>query len=154
MMKRLTLSLVILLYSLAGCSNSEHVMEIEHKEKAGSLFIQKVENNTSTEELTKVVQDQDQIKEVLTKIEGLKVEKISSDKMMDKMKSTDTYMFVFSEGKEMEAGKAAPFAFHVLEDGTFLFPYSGFDAPQEPLITVDKHEERLDELKQLLGIKF
>ncbi|MGM0840206.1 MAG: hypothetical protein ACQEWE_05740 [Bacillota bacterium] len=153
-MKSLILSLSILFYVLCGCSNSEQVMEIDHKEKAGSLFIQKVENHTSSEELTKVVQDKQKMEQVLTMVEGLKVEKSSSEEMMAKMQSANTYMFVFSEGKEMKSGTAAPFALHVLEDGTFLFPYSGFNSPQKPLITVEQHEELLDELKQLLGIKF
>lgn len=153
-MKNVIWSLSILLCLLVGCSNSEQTLEIQPKEKAGSLFIQKVENNTSSEELTKIVRDQGQIEEVLSKIEGLKVEDISSDEMMDKMKSSDTYMFVFSEGKEMEPGKAAPFAFNVLENGTFLFSYSGFDSPQKPLITVDEHKELLEELKELAGIEF
>ncbi|MBW3112437.1 hypothetical protein KYJ26_11385 [Bacillus sp. MCCB 382] len=153
-MKNVQFILSILLCLLVGCSNSEQTLKIEPKEKAGTLFIQKVENHTSSEELTKEIHDQEQIEEVLTKIEGLKVKSISSDEMMDKMKSTDTYMFVFSEGKEMKLGKAAPFAFNVLENGTFLFSYSGFDSPREPLITVDVHEELLEELKDLVGIEF
>ncbi|WP_226672172.1 hypothetical protein [Rossellomorea aquimaris] len=153
-MKNVQFILSILLCLLVGCSNSEQTLKIEPKEKAESLFIQKVENNTVPEELTKVIHDQEQIEKVLTKIEGLKVERISSDEMMDKMESSDTYMFAFSEGKEIESGKPAPYAFNVLEDGNFLFSYSGFDSPQKPLMTVDKHEELLEELKDLIGIEF
>ncbi|MCR8848075.1 hypothetical protein NQ095_06620 [Rossellomorea sp. SC111] len=153
-MKSLLASLVFLLSGLTGCSDSERVATIDHKEKATALFIQKIENNTSTEELTKDVLDQDQIKEVLRKIEGLKVKKIRSEQMMDKMRSSNTYMFVFSESNETELGKAAPFAFNVLEDGTFFFSYSEFNSPQEPRMSVERHEELLDDLKQLLEIEF
>ncbi|TYS89900.1 hypothetical protein [Rossellomorea aquimaris] len=62
---------------MSGCSNGEQVIEIENKEKASSLFIQKVENDTSSEELTKVVSDKQQIEQVLTMAEGLEVKKIS-----------------------------------------------------------------------------
>jgi hypothetical protein len=84
---------------MSGCSDGEQVIEIEHKEKAGSLFIQKVENDSSSEELTKVVNDKQQIEQILTMAEGLEVKKISTEETMEKMKETDTYMFVFSEGK-------------------------------------------------------
>ncbi|WP_064093366.1 hypothetical protein [Rossellomorea aquimaris] len=103
--KRLFLGLTILVFILCGCSNSEQVKEIEIKDKAGSLFIQKVENDTSSEELTKVVDDKQLIEQVLAMIEGLEVKKISSEEAVEKMKGSNTYMFAFLEGKEIESGK-------------------------------------------------
>jgi tRNA pseudouridine-54 N-methylase len=152
--KSLILSLSILVFIMSGCSDGEQVIEIGHKEKAGSLFIQKVENDSSSEELTKVVNDKQQIEQILTMAEGLEVKKISTEETMEKMKETDTYMFVFSEGKEIQSGKKAPFAFYALENGTFIFPYSDFNSPQEPLITVERQKGLLDEMKQLIEIPF
>lgn len=153
-MKSLILSLSILVFILSGCSNSEQVIEIENKEKASSLFIQKVENDTSSEELTKVVSDKQQIEQVLTMAEGLEVKKISFEETMKKMKASNTYMFVFSEGKEIQSGEKAPFAFYALENGTFIFPYNDFNSPQKPLITVERQKGLLDEMKQLFEITF
>jgi hypothetical protein len=141
-------------FILCGCSNSEQVKEIENKDKAGSLFIQKVENDTSSEELTKVVDDKQQIEQVLAMIEGLEVKKISSEEAVEKMKGSNTYMFAFLEGKEIESGKKAPFAFYALENGTFIFPYSDFNSPQEPLITVESQKGLLDDIKQLFELTF
>jgi nitrate/TMAO reductase-like tetraheme cytochrome c subunit len=152
--KRLALGLSILMLIFSGCSNTEQVKEIESKDKADSLFIQKVENDTSYEELTKVVNDKQQIEQVLAMIEGLEVKKISSEETMEKMKASNTYMFGFSEGKEFESGKKLPFAFYALENGTFIFPYSDFNSPQEPLITVEGQEELLDDIKQLFELTF
>ena len=139
---------------MSGCSNGEQVIEIENKEKAGSLFIQKVENDSSSEELTKVVSDKQQIEQVLTMAEGLEVKKINSEVTMEKMKASNTYMFVFSEGKGIESGKKATFAFYALENGTFIFPYRDFNSPQEPLITVERQKGLLDEMKKLIEITF
>ncbi|WP_156029933.1 hypothetical protein [Rossellomorea vietnamensis] len=153
--KRLFLFLTILVFILCGCSNSEQVKEIENKDKASSLFIQKVEDDTSSEELTKVVNDKKKIEQVLAMIEGLEVEKISSEETMEKMKASNTYMFVFSEGKNSESGKQAPFAFYALENGTFIFPYTDFNSPQKPpLITVKTKEGLLDDMKQLFELTF
>ncbi len=152
--KRLLLGLTILVFILCGCSNSEQVKEIENKDKAGSLFIQKVENDTSSEELTKVVDDKQLIEQVLAMIEGLEVKKISSEETLEKMKASNTYMFVVSEGKDVESGKKAPFAFYALENGTFIFPYSDFNSPQEPLITVERQKGLLVDIKQLFELTF
>jgi hypothetical protein len=152
--KRLFLGLTILVFILCGCSNSEQVKEIENKDKAGSLFIQKVENDTSSEELTKVVDDKQQIEQVLAMIEGLEVKKVSSEESVEKMKGSNTYMFAFLEGKEIESGKKAPFAYYALENGTFIFPYSDFYSPQEPLITVESQKGLLDDIKQLFELTF
>jgi PBP1b-binding outer membrane lipoprotein LpoB len=100
--KSLILSLTILVFILCGCSNGEQVIQIENKDKAGSLFIQKVENDSSYEELTKVVSDKQQIEQLLTMANDLKVKKISSEEALEKMKGSNTYMFAFLEGKEIE----------------------------------------------------
>ncbi|RIW28668.1 hypothetical protein D3H55_21065 [Bacillus salacetis] len=128
--------------------------EIENKEKAGTLLIQKVENGTTAEELTKEVNDKQQIEQALAMIKGLEVKRISSEETMEKMQASNTYMFVFSEGKDIESGKQASFAFYALENGTFIFPYSDFNSPQTPLITIETHKELLANMKQLFELTF
>ncbi|QTM99069.1 hypothetical protein ERJ70_06990 [Sediminibacillus dalangtanensis] len=152
--KKLIARLTIILLLLSACSESEQVIEIEDKGLSSSIFIQKVENNSSSEEMTKMVNDKQKIEDVLTMVDGLKAKKTSSEEMMDKMKSTNTYMFAFSKGEELKTGKAAPYAFYALENGTFIFPYNDFNSTHKPLITIEKHEGLVDELKQLLGIQF
>ncbi|WP_371068517.1 hypothetical protein [Sediminibacillus sp. JSM 1682029] len=143
-----------MLLLLSACSKSEQVIEIKDKGISSSLFIQNVEDNSSSEEMTKMVNDKQKIEDVLTMVDGLKAKTTSSEEMMDKMKSTNTYMFAFSKGEGLKRGRAAPYAFYALENGTFIFPYNDFNSKQKPLITIEKHEGLLDEMKKLLGIEF
>ncbi|MEW5571453.1 hypothetical protein [Rossellomorea marisflavi] len=153
--KKLFLGLTIFMFILHGCSNTEQNKGIEDKkDKAGSLFIHKVENGTSSEKLTKIVNDKQQIEKGLTMIEGLEVKKISSEETMEKIKASNTYIFTFSEGTNLKSGEIAPFAFYALENGTFIFPYSEFNASQEPTITVENQKDLLREMKQLFNITF
>ncbi|EQB36292.1 MULTISPECIES: hypothetical protein [Virgibacillus] len=117
-------------------------------------MIQKSVNNSSSEELTKMVNEKQKIKQILTIIEGLKVKRTTSEKVFEKMKTQDNYTFAFSEGKELKVGKKASYAFYVLEDGTFIFPYSDVNSLQEPLITIKKHKELLGEIKELSEVDF
>ncbi|KGP72360.1 hypothetical protein [Pontibacillus yanchengensis] len=102
--------------------------------------------------MTKKVNDKQKIEQVLTMVEGLNVKETQSEGTFEKMKSSDTYMFVFSEG-ENQYGKA-PFAFYVLDNGTFIFPYKDFNSPKENLITIEKHDGLLKEIKNLFNISY
>ena len=150
----LIVPLTIIVFLLSACSDNEQVIGIEDKGSASLLFIQKVENNTSSEEMTRMVKDKQEVEQVLTMVEGVEVKKTIPEEIMDKMESTDTYMFVFSVGEELQTGEAAPYAFYALENGTFVFLYSDFNSPQEPLITTERHQGLLDDIKHLFGIEF
>ncbi|GGD25707.1 hypothetical protein [Pontibacillus salipaludis] len=152
-MKKLMISLALLAF-LVACSNGEQVIEIEGKDRASALFIQKVENHSTSDESSLKVNDRQLIEKVLTKVEGLTVKETTTEKTMEKMKSSITYMFVFSESEEFQTGKPLPYAFYILEDGTFIFPYSDFNSKQNPLITTDNDQELLDEMKDLVEIEF
>ncbi|WP_010529145.1 hypothetical protein [Lentibacillus jeotgali] len=121
---------------------------------SGQLFIQKVEDNTSSEEMTKVIKDKQKIKQVLTMVEGLKVKETNSENITDQLKSQNNYSFNFSKGEKLETSKRVPYSFTVLSDGTFIFPYKDFNSLQKPRITIEKHKELFNDIKQLLEINF
>lgn len=54
------------------------------------LFIQKTEDQTSSEEMTKMVTDQQKIEKILTMVEGLKVEETDTDYILTEMKAQDS----------------------------------------------------------------
>lgn len=116
------------------------------------MFVQKVEHNSSSEEKTKIIKDKQKIRQVLTMVEGLKVKE--TNKALGKMKSQNTYMFAFSKGKNLEAGKKVPYAFNVLSDGTFIFLFKDFDSLEKPRITLEKHKKLLEDIKKLCKINF
>lgn len=139
---------------LGGCSTTEDVMKINKKNFAQALIVEKVENNTSKEELTKKITDETKIKETLELLDGLKVKKIKSKNVLDKMKSNDTYMFAFSKIKKLPVGKL-PYAFYILDDGTIIFTHKNVDSLLEtPLITTDTHKDILEKIKENLSIEF
>lgn len=155
MMKYQWIGLLIILFVLSACSGNEiEVIEINNKNFSNALFIQKVVDDSSTEEMTKMVSDQQKIEKILTMVDGLKVEETNTDYMFKEMKSRNTYMFVFTEGEELPLEKEIPYAFNVLEDGTFFFSYKNVNSHQKPRKTIEKHKDLLNEMKQLLEIDF
>ncbi|MFC0525541.1 hypothetical protein ACFFGV_18310 [Pontibacillus salicampi] len=150
-MKTFIMPLAIMVLCLSACSNNEEIIKFKDKSFANTLHIQKVENNSSSEEVSKMVTDKDKIKEVLSMVEGLKAEEINKDTFMEKLKSQSVYMFAFfqGDGKNTEKGK---YAFNILEDGTILFHYDRVDNPGTPLITTDKNKDLLDKMKQKLDL--
>ncbi|WP_430787006.1 hypothetical protein VBD025_15320 [Virgibacillus flavescens] len=104
--------------------------------------------------MTKTIKDKQKIKKVLTMIEGLKVKKSSSESIVKQLKSQNNYSFGFAESDKLESGKKIPYTFSVLKDGTFIFPYEDFNSLQKPRITIEKHKELLNEIKELLEINF
>jgi len=143
-------------FLLRGCSTSKDVMKINNKNFAQVLFVQKVENDTAKDELTKEITDETKIKETLELLDGLKVKKIKIKNMLNKMKSSNTYMFFFSKTKKLPVGKGkVPYAFHILDDGTIIFTHKNVDSLLEtPLITTDAHKDILEKIKENLSIGF
>ncbi|MRG86014.1 lipoprotein [Salinibacillus xinjiangensis] len=152
-MKKIIILLAFITLMLSACSGNEETINFEDKSFANTLFIQKAENNSSSEEMRKMVTDKEKINEILSMVEGLKVEKINTDKFMEKLMSQSSYMFGFlkGDGTNTEKGK---YAFNFLEDGTILFNYDKDDNPGTPLITTDKHKDLLNQMKMLLEIHF
>ncbi|MBB2483538.1 hypothetical protein H5P36_25730 [Bacillus sp. APMAM] len=151
----ITLSILGVIF-LGACSNTDDVMKIKNKNFAQVLFVQKVENDTSKEELTKKITDETKIKETLDLLDGLKVKKIKSNSVQNRMKSKDTYMFVFLKEKGMPVGKGKiPYAFYILNDGTIIFTHKDIDSLLEtPLITTEAHKDILKKIKENLNISF
>jgi hypothetical protein len=145
---------IVMTFLLSTCSGNEETIKLEDKSFASTLFIQKVEDNSSAEEMTKIVKDEEKIEQILAMIEGLKVEETNNEYALDEMKLQKTYIFNFFEGEKMETAKEVPYAFSVLEDGTFIFTHNDFNSPQVPRITLEKHKELLDDIKQLFEIDF
>ncbi|MEH6908153.1 hypothetical protein [Neobacillus drentensis] len=154
-MKSLFISLMVVFVFLSGCSGKkEEVVKLEDKNFSGMLLIQKTEDQTSSEELTKMVTDQQKIEKILTLVEGLNVKETDADYMLAEMKAQDSYSFSFAEGEKMESGKPAPYSFVVLNDGTFLFTHKDVNSPQKPRMTIEKHKDTLKEMKDLLEVDF
>ncbi|WP_421385252.1 hypothetical protein ACOJQI_10965 [Bacillus salacetis] len=144
-------SLIVLILLLSACSGNEKI-RFEDKSFASTLMIQKVENSTSSEEMTTIVTDQEKIKNILTMIEDLEVKNIKVNTFMETLTSKTSYMFVFFE--EGRSAEKAEFAFYILEDGTILFNSQESRNPGKPLIGKEKQLDILNEMKQTLEIDF
>lgn len=144
----------ICLLILNACSQKEEVIEINGKDSLKTLSIQKMVENSSSEEMNRMVKDKVKIDKVLTMIEDLEVKEISSEKIFDKMKTQTTYSYNFFENENIESGKEVPYAFSVLDDGTFIFTHKDVGSLQTPRMTTTHHKKLLKEINQLLGIEF
>ncbi|NHC38420.1 hypothetical protein G6549_00460 [Bacillus sp. MM2020_1] len=154
-MKSLFIGLITVFVLLSGCSGEkEEVIQIKNNNFSGMLLIQKTKDQTSSEEMTKMVTDQQKIEKILTMVEGLKVKETDTDYMLAEMKAQDSYSFSFAEGEKMESGKQAPYSFVVLNDGTFLFTHKDVNSPEKPRMTIEKHKNLLKEMKDLLEMDF
>lgn len=152
-MRKIPVILVILLGLLCACSPEEQTVQIEDKDFANILLIQKVENNFTSEQLSKQIEDQEMIEQVLTMVEGLKVEEIDNEELIKILESQDNYyMFDFYEGDDTNILRG-DYGFHVLEDGTMLFNVDLLSVTN-PLVTVETHKELLEAMKEMLGINF
>ncbi|MFC4559338.1 hypothetical protein ACFO3D_14150 [Virgibacillus kekensis] len=150
--KYIVTSLMMFL-SLIGCSENKTVINIDDKSSFSTLVIQKMENNSSSEEMTKIIRDKQKIKQILKLVEGVKVKETKKDYAFNQLKSKSSYMFGFFEGEKTETGRI-PYAFYILADGTFIFTYKEVNSIQQPRITVKKHEDLLNEIKRRLEIDF
>ncbi|ASK64092.1 hypothetical protein CFK37_18995 [Virgibacillus phasianinus] len=154
-MKYQIVPLMIILLLLSACSGNKEAIKIEDKGMANALFIQKVEDNIAKEEMTKFVRDKDKIKNVLSMVEGLKVKEMVNENFFREMESQNSYTLGFSEKEKFEAtGEPMPYAFYILEDGTFAFPYDGFNSQHPLRVTKEKHPQLLKKIKKLLDIDF
>jgi hypothetical protein len=140
---------------MSACTEKKkEVVEIKDKNFSGMLMIQKLEDNISSEEMTKIVRDKQKIEKIVTMVEGLEVRETKTDKMLDVIKAQDSYSFIFAEGERVESGKPAPYSFTVLNDGTFFFTSKDVNSIQKPRKTIVEHKELLNEMKQLLEVDF
>jgi len=149
-----TISLLIILFLLSACTKKEEIVKIKDKNFSDMLLIQKVEGNTTSEELTKTVKDKQKIKEILTMVDGLKVQEKNGDDIIERMKSQDYYTFAFAEGDKMVSGEQIPYAFSVFNDGTFVFSHEDINLSLKPRVTIKKHKELFNEIKKLLKVDF
>lgn len=145
--------LIVILFLFSACSGNGEAIKIEDKSFANTLFIQKVEDNSTAEELSKIVRDKEKIEQVLSLVEGLKVEEIKKENFFDELKSHNSYMFGFLKDKKIKTGKI-PYSFYILDDGTFLFNYENDDSQRTLRVTIEKQKKLFEEIKQLLKIDF
>jgi translation initiation factor 1 (eIF-1/SUI1) len=140
---------------MSACADKKkEVVKIKDKNFSGMLMVQKMKDNTGTEEMTKIIRDKQKIEKILTMVDGLKVVETKTEKMTDALKAQDSYFFTFAEGEKFEYGKPAPYVFIILNDGTFFFSYKDVNSLQKPRMTIVEHKELLNETKQLLGVNF
>ncbi|WP_431804512.1 hypothetical protein [Halobacillus andaensis] len=103
--------------------------------------------------MTKTVKNDSKINSVLDRIDGLDVRESKQD-LMTMLESRDSYMFSFSENQRLETGQV-PYAFYILEDGTFIFTFDDVNSVREkPLITTENHKELLKDIKRDLEVTF
>jgi 3-deoxy-D-arabino-heptulosonate 7-phosphate (DAHP) synthase len=144
----------LILTLISACSGKgEEVVKIKDKRFSGLLIIQKVEDNTSSEEMQKMIRDKQNIEKILTMVEGLKVKVTDAQKVSEAMKSQDSYSFGFMEGDKFKPGRS-PYTFIALNDGTFIFTNEDVNSMQIPRMTIGKHKKLLNEMKLLLEIGF
>ncbi|MED3652853.1 hypothetical protein P4489_00585 [Heyndrickxia sporothermodurans] len=139
---------------LCACSGNKEEIKIVKKNSLSTIFIQKVVDNSSSEEMTKIVKDKKMVEKILSMVEGLKVKKSNSKYIFDEMKTQNTYSFGFFENEKIQSGKKVPYAFYVLNDGTFVFTHNDVGSIKKTRITIDKHKDLLSKMKQLLEINF
>ncbi|SHN30170.1 hypothetical protein [Gracilibacillus kekensis] len=153
-MRKILIFSILFLSFLSACNNEEETVKIEDKDFANILYVQKIENNYSSGELTKPIEDQEKIREVLTIVEGLKAKRITTDEFIQKLENQDNYYrfgFIGENGTEKQRDQ---YAFQVMDDGTIIFNFDQINNPDHPLVTVTAHHEILEELKDVLGIQF
>lgn len=146
---------IFVLTFLISCSSGSNDITIKNKTFASNLFVQKVENSTSSEELTKNISNKEKIEQVFQMVDGLEVEEKQREDVFEMMNSDDLYTFVFTDKNKFETGKEPPYAFYALEDGTFLFTHEGLNSVRKkPVVTTEKHKDLLQEIMQHFDVDF
>lgn len=146
----------ILVFLLAACSTDAQALVVKREEVPDTILIQKMKNSLSSEELTSIMTDEQKIDVLLNKVEGLQIEKKSSEQLLEEIKMQDYYILGFGEGEtieEMDTGKV-PYYIIILENGRFLFPDTNSESTRLALITTKSHDQLVGEIKDLLGIDF
>ncbi|MFG6149873.1 hypothetical protein [Halobacillus sp. B23F22_1] len=118
------------------------------------MYIQKVEDQRTTEEQTAVRQEKETNEELLAKLNGMEIKKSDESEMKEKMNTQDTYTYSFSDEGELAAESQSDFSFAVTEDGTFLMPENGKQSGTVSYQSVEKHPELLNEMNHLVDISF
>ncbi|MFB6467859.1 hypothetical protein ACE38V_13800 [Cytobacillus sp. Hz8] len=139
---------------LSACSDEQNVNKMKEKNSLKLIFIQKVEGNETSEEMTKIVSDKTQIQKIISMVEELKVKESNNDIIIEKMQTQDNYMFSFYDRKTIQSGTEISYSFSVLNDGTFIFTHHDVGSIDTPRITTEKHVELLNDIKQQLDIHF
>ncbi|MGP4040134.1 hypothetical protein ACTWP4_09600 [Gracilibacillus sp. D59] len=153
-MRKVSVILVVLLCLVCACNTDVKTVQIENKDFAKILFVQKIENNFTSEKLSKPIEDKEKIKKVLSMVEGLEAEEINTDELIRILEDQDNYyMFGFYKDDRTSLGRG-DYGFQFLENGTILFSYDQPSTPSHPLITVNSHQDLLEEMKEILGITF
>lgn len=145
---------VLIAVLLGACGDHVEELKIDNVGFAESLFVQKVEDFTSTEALTKTITEPAKIEKTFQRLEGIEMREISGEKVTEMMKSNDTYMFSLSKTDKMTTGKV-PYGFTILGDGTIIFTHSSVGKIREkPLISTKLHKDIFDSMKEELDIIF
>ncbi|UOQ84090.1 hypothetical protein [Gracilibacillus salinarum] len=154
MKKVFVLLVIILLCILSACSWNEKTVEFKNKDFANTLFVQKVENNFTSKKLSKPIEDDKKIKEILTMLDGLKAEQIDNEELIKILEDQDNYYMFGFYGDDKIKNQRGDYAFQFLEDGTILFSYDAKSTDSYPLISVAHHQELLEDMKDVLEISF
>ncbi|SFL91915.1 hypothetical protein SAMN04487943_10590 [Gracilibacillus orientalis] len=153
-MRKLSVILVVLISLLCACSTEQKTVQVDNKDFVNTLFVQKVENNFTSDKLLKQIEDQEKIEQVLSMVEGLEAEEIDNDELIGVLENhANYYMFQFSEGENTNTDRG-DYGFQVLEDGIILFSYDQPNTSSQPLITVNTHKDLLEDMKEMLEITF
>ncbi|MDX8046455.1 hypothetical protein SH601_10720 [Gracilibacillus sp. S3-1-1] len=146
--------ILILVSLLCGCGTIKTNVQIEDKDFADLLFVQKVENNFTSDKLAMPISNQTEIRQVLSMVDGLDAKKIDNDELINILEKQDNYyMFAFFESEESNP-TTREYRFQVLEDGTILFDVNKIGTSDFPLVTTDTHNDLLEEMKEMLEINF
>ncbi|MBP2005894.1 hypothetical protein [Halobacillus andaensis] len=139
---------------LSACGNETDKVDIGSEKVSETLYIQKVEDNRTTEEQTAVRQEKEINKELLEKLDGMEIKKSDESEIKNKMNTQDTYTYSFSDEGDLSSGSESDFSFAVIEDGTFLMPENAEQSGTVSYQSVEKHPELLNEMNHLVDISF
>lgn len=153
MRKTIISFLMLVCFLLNACSQNEETVEIDDKGFANMLLVQKIEGNIASDDMTKIVKDKEKITETLEMVEGLEVKEIEVNRMFEKLRAQNAYMFSFLENDVRDTEKI-PYAFYILEDGTVLFTAENVGSPEYPRVSIAKQEDLLDEMREMLDVEF
>ncbi|WP_066187945.1 hypothetical protein [Gracilibacillus timonensis] len=148
----LWLSMIIL---TSGCASEQRTVQLENKDFADLLYVQKIEKSVASEQQTKIVTDLEEIENVLTELDGMETENIDREELMKKLEQEDNYyVFGFFDDAEMGSTSKGNYAFQIFADGTVLFSYDEPNSPGQPLKAVEKHPDLIETYRALLDMNF
>ncbi|WP_186580608.1 hypothetical protein [Aquibacillus kalidii] len=149
---KIIVALFFLLFVSACSDSSQMKVEIDRGKLTNTLFVQKIQSDSS-QELSKTIINEKQIAEVINKIEDIEIEDMDSSTILTEIKSENTYMFSFIEGKADHTGKPT-YVFFANEEGYFYFSTMKDNKIKLTSKSVAKHKEILDEINNILHVDF